>query len=235
MAAKKSKSGRVLEGPRTLTMIGFYAETPTSEYTGWQIKGAPLLKQQGNGWTAVPNTKSLYFETYMDLSGYELDDLTFFPAEAGFQDPGLYNGSKADENIWVMDLMCQQRLPANTISTMLTDTLNEYNNAPAMMSSDVAFSELTMGNLRIFGSTLQTTSTTKTPFIVQSASAFGSGEPIVSQKLWCYRFVFYDAREEDSLTIPASRFVLVGAAAKEDSLIYINRLKNTYENQGSVN
>lgn len=237
-----AKRAGALEGPRTLSMmvpsyLGVYGtEGAGAAYDGWQVHGDAANRQQGNGWKGVPGTFSLYYETYMDLSGYELDDLTFFPVEAGFQDPGLYNASDTTFNLWVMDIVSQQRLSATTISEMLTQTLNNYNNAPGMMASDIEYSEITMGNLRVMGSSLQSTSTAATPWIAQSASPFGSGDPIVVQKLWCYRFVYKETRNPgDTLTIPAARFILTGTAAKESDNVYIQRLKNSYETQGSVN
>tara|TARA_Y100000401_G_C8322947_1_gene226483 strand:+ start:949 stop:1659 length:711 start_codon:yes stop_codon:yes gene_type:complete len=229
-----------LEGPRTLSAmvpsyLGKYGTVAGgAAYDGWQILGDAANKQQGNGWQAA-GTTGIYYETYMDLSGYELDDMTFFPAEAGFQDPGLYNGSVATKQMWVMDIISQQRLSATTLQNMLDGTLNNYNNAPGMMGSDVMYSELTMGNLRVLGNSLQVSTSTNQPFIVQSASPFGSGHPVVVQKLWCYRFIYYDATTlGDEMTIPASRFVLAGTAAKEKDNVYIQRLKNSYETQGSL-
>lgn len=236
----------VLEGPRTLSMSipsysgAYQTVAGGGTYDGWITRGNAANKQMGEGWTAVPSTFSLMYETYVDLSGYELDNLTFFPAEAGFQDPGLYNvltstGSAATDSLWVMDLMSQERLDKETLSKMLTDSLNEFNNAPGMMGSPVDYDLITMGNLRVMGNSLQVSAATNTPFIVQSASAFGSGSPVVVQKLWCYRFLYYPADAAGAtMKIPASRFVLSGTAAKEKDLIYMQRLKNSYENQGSL-
>lgn len=235
--AKKSpeRGSRVgaLMGPRTLTMMApSYAGVKTA--TGWPTKIDSASSNWGNGWQAE-GLHDIYYETYMDLSGYELDDMTFFPIEAGFQDPGIYAGVTAGTapNMWVMDVMSQQRLDGDTLSKMLTFTVNEFNNAPGMMGSDITYSEITMGNLRVLGETAQITSNLK-PYIVQNGSAFGSGEAIVTQKLWCYRFINFQAATDDTMYIPASRFVLVGNAQQESDLVYMQRLKNSYENQGSV-
>lgn len=224
-----------LMGPRTLSMMvpSYYAAKTA---TGWPTKNDSSTSTWGKGWQST-STKGIYYETYMDLSGYELDDMTFFPIESGFQDPGLYSGvtaARPGPNMWVMDIMSQERLDGNTLTKMLDNTLNEFNNAPGMMGSDINYHEITMGNLRVLGATTQVTSSTVLPFIVQNGSPFGSGEPIVVQKLWCYRFVHFDAAAGDTLSVPASRFVLVGNAQKEADLVYMQRLKNSYENQGSV-
>ena len=238
MAKKTPERGTrvgALTGPRTLTMM---APSYTGAWAvgGWNVTGDAATSQWGNGWQAV-GTTGIYYETYMDLSGYELDDLTFFPIEAGFQDPGLYSidyTGATPPNMWVMDIMSQQRLNPSTLVNMLNPLLNGYNNAPGMMGSNVEYSEITMGNLRVMGLSTQVRSA-PAPMITQNASAFGSGDPVVVQKLWCYRFVLFETTTAgDTMKIPASRFVLVGNAQKESDLVYMQRLKNSYETQGAV-
>ena len=237
-----SRAG-TLEGPRTFSMTVPSCFTIYDHANNkWTDAALPApATNSPNGWLAV-GTHGMYYETYIDLSGYELDDLTLFPSEALLQDPGLYAITPTPPNtlttyplMWVMDVMSQERLSQSTLNTMLDTTLNEFNNAPGMMATDINDSEITMGALRIMGQSSQITGTGESiPYITQNASTFGTGGPIVVQKLWCYRFIYAIGVEHSNLVIQASRFVMMGVVDKEKDLIYIQRLKRTYENQGSV-
>jgi len=197
-------------------------------------KGAAAWNDDG-GWLAH-GSNSLYFETYIDLAGYEREDLTLVPMEAAIQDPGLYSGGRVTDPLWVMDVISQVRLPANTISTMLTAGLNEYNNAPGMSGQTQDFNQITMGQLRIMGNSTLTTATAATlpPWITQNNSSFGSGAPVTVQRLWVYRFVYLVATVGLPLNIPASRILLRGMVTKESDLVYIQRLRRSYELQQLV-
>jgi len=225
--AKKERKTRALQGERLFNiMIPSYQGV--HDGSEWSMKGDKSLATpiDGQGWVAN-GTSSIYYETYVDLSSLELDDLTLVPIDAGIQDPGIYTESRGDSAMWVMDIMSQQRLNANTITNMLTNTLNEWNNAPGMAGHDVDYTMITMGNLRVmFKSSLSN------QFITQFTSPFGSGDPVVVQKLWCYRFIFYAGASTETLDIPASRFILRANITDEKKYVYIQRLKTSYELQG---
>jgi len=223
MAKKKPHP---LEGSRSWNMM-----CPSYQ----NLKGAAAWNE-GSGWKAN-GANSLVYETYIDLSGYEMEDLTVLPIETAVQDPGLYSGGRLTTALWVMDVVTQERLSEATITNMLDPTNNDYNNAPGMMGQSQEFQQITMGQLRIMGPTTQVTTTGQLlpPWISQSLSTFGSGAPITVQKLWVYRFVFFEASEDDPLNIPASRILLRGMVTKESDLVYIQRLRRSYELQGALN
>ena len=222
--SKKAK--HPLEGSRSWNMM-----CPSYQDT----KGASLWNES-NGWRSG-GANSLYYETYIDLSGFEMEDLTILPMETAVQDPGLYSGGRLTGALWVMDVVSQERLPRSTLENMLNIADNDYNNAPGMMGQPQEFTNITMGQLRIMGNTAQiaTTGQTLPPWISQSLSTFGSGAPVAVQKLWVYRFVLLQASENDPLNIPASRILLRGMVTKESDLVYIQRLRRSYELQGALN
>ena len=220
------RTPHVLEGSRSWNQM-------IPSYTNQ--KGAAAWNAS-SGWLPA-GANSLYFETYIDLSGFEREDLTILPMETAVQDPGLYSGGRLTTPLWVMDVVSQVRLDDTTLNEMLDPTLNQYNNAPGMNGQDQDFNQITMGQLRIMGNSTQTTSTAATlpPWISQNLSTFGSGAPVTVQKLWVYRFVFLEAGATDPLNIPASRILLRGMVTKETDLVYIQRLRRAYELQGAVN
>ena len=77
-------SKRALEGERIMSKdIPNYQGTYSTSNSMWSLD---------NGWEsgvgATPGV--LYYETYFDLTGYQLDDLTLMPIAANLQDPGIY-------------------------------------------------------------------------------------------------------------------------------------------------
>ena len=228
----KMRKTRALQGTRN-----FYCMFPSYQgiHTGsaWTIAKdkASVPPLSGNGWLAN-GSSCIYHETYIDLSALEMDDLTLIPMELGLQDPGFYTESDGSNEMVVMDIVSQQKLDADTLTLFMSPSLNEYNNAPAMPGSPIDYHMITMGNLRVMYQSAQvsTTSALK-PFITQFSSPFGSGEPVVTQKLWCYRFVYYVGRAAETMEIPASRIILRARVADEKEYVYIQRLRRSYEIQ----
>ena len=221
----------VLTGIRDFnTVIPSYQGTyDGSTWSTLKDKSASPVPLDGNGWEAN-GASSIYYETYIDLSALQLDDLTLIPLECGLQDPGFYTESGGKNPMVVLDVISQERLGGNILTNFMDQTLNQFNNAPGMGGLDVDYHMVTMGNLRILYKSAQVDQTSPLiPFITQFSSPFGSGAPVAVEKLWCYRFIFYLADENDSMQIPASRFTLRADVIKEKPYVYINRLKNSYE------
>lgn len=229
---KKAKKTRAITGRREYDLaIPSYqgAHTGSAWTTQGDKAGTPPL--HGNGWQAN-GRNSIFYESYFDLSALELDDLTLIPLDIGLQDPGFYTESRGSLEMIVMDIISQQRLAPGLLTGFMDASLNQYNNAPGMGGSDIDFHQITMGNMRImYKSNQVTTSSTLIPFITQFSAPFGSGAPVVTQKLWVYRFIYYEGTASDTMEIPASRFIMKGLVSKEKKYLYIQRLKQSYELQ----
>ena len=221
----------VLTGIRDFSAMvpSYQGEYDGSTWSTKKDKAATPNPLDGNGWVAN-GANSIYYETYIDLSALQLEDLTLCPLDAGIQDPGFYTESGGKNPMIIMDLMSQERLDDDLITNFMNPLLNQFNNAPGMGGTPIDYHMITLGNLRIMYKSAQIDSTSPLiPFITQFASPFGSGAPIAVEKLWCYRFVFYQADENDTMQIPASRMTLRGEVKKEKEYVYINRLKTSYQ------
>ena len=119
--AKKARQTRALTGPRQLTkMIPEYTgEMGAAEFPGFK------------GWIASDASTLVYYETYFDLSGYALDDLTAIPIAAMLQDPGIYACTDTKVPLQVLDVLSQERLdPGNVFTDLVVN-----NNVPGMLHS----------------------------------------------------------------------------------------------------
>ena len=68
-----------MEGPRTLhTMIPSYTGTFNNGTRNWEVDIDSATGQMSFGWQ-VGGNNTIVYETYFDLDGYSMDDLTFFP------------------------------------------------------------------------------------------------------------------------------------------------------------
>lgn len=205
-------SAKALEGERTLIQM-------MPEYTGVYTTEWPDHKT----WQGPAAGNVIFNETYIDLSGYTLEDLTIFPLAATLQDPGLYS-SDVTEPLQVLDIVSDHRL---SISEVLADLAE--NNVPGMYESTMDFTQIQWGQYRTFlgQATFQGNATL---FLPASAGLFGSGSPTTTSKLYCTRIVITTgATEGNQLRIPASRFILSTAVAKEGELEFMMRLKRSYE------
>ena len=79
-------------------------------YTG-TYSTANKIWSNNNGWeNGNGDTPGLlYYETYFDLEGYALDDLTLLPISATLQDPGLYQTNDTTPTLLEMNVITQER------------------------------------------------------------------------------------------------------------------------------
>lgn len=179
-----------------------------------------------NGWQVEEN--AVYYETYWDLSPYTLNDLTYFPITAVLQDgmPHIFNVTNpTDMNMSIVDIVSQVPLQVGAVRADLL-----VNNLPGQPLSDEDFTQIIMCQFRFMLPTTQfSTSTLMTP---ATLGQFGSLEPSASEKLYIYRIIVPATANRvagDAIGIPATRFIMNGAVAKESELEYMMRLKRSYE------
>lgn len=212
-------SERALLGPRRLTK-----NIPA--YQGIYTTFLP----DHNGWSAGPSTASLpnalMYETYIDMSGLTLDDLTFVPQGIELQDPGRYimlNLPNVD--IEVMDIISQERLTLVSMEAQLA-----LGNVPGMSETSEDFTQILFGQYRSM--VLSNTSANTELLTTVDGGVFGSGEATAAAKLWCYRVVRVNGSPlvpGIDFKLPASRFIVVGTTIEEKELPYMMRLKRSFE------
>ena len=225
MATKESKSSRALQGERTLSKNIPYYKGYFKGSDGWE---------GFNGWFTSPNAgagkQALMYETYFDLSGYELDDLTLLPLTGILQDPGAYTSDDTNTPVMiVLDILSQERLDIDRITTDIG-----LENVPSMATSPNDWNNITYGRYRLMMNTAEFNETGSKTWLVSKQDNFGSGSPCVVQKLWVYRYILMKVNEDKVLTVPASRFILNAMIVSEKDNVYLQRLRRNYETQGAV-
>jgi hypothetical protein len=193
------------------------------EYTGAM---ASSVFAGFKGWVASASNPIVMYETYFDLTGYQLDDLTAMPIAATLQDAGMYTCSTNTVPLHVLDILSQERLTRDEVYNLIL-----LNNVPGMGASDNNYEQITFGNYRLM--LAQGTFTDPAGlnlYLPTSQTQFGSGDAVAVDKLWAYRFIVApSATDGASLRIPASRFLLQINVVKESDRVYLQRLKRSYE------
>lgn len=182
-----------------------------------------------NGWQAASATV-LFHETQIDLSGYAAKSLTYFPEAVGIQDPGVHlfaGGPGASYTaLQVLDIITSVPMDILEISNAQA-TLNI---GPGMLGSTREAETILMGQYRFF--TPNTFLTYPNYVQLERSQTFGSGDPTAADKLFCYRIVTTltdDLSTGSTLVIPAARQILNGYMDEEPELVYMQRLKRSYE------
>jgi hypothetical protein len=181
----------------------------------------------------VANQPGIYWESYFDLSGYNLDDLTVIPTLMELQDAGPYfftnpaGPPTPDNTLWMVDVLSMERLDATEVFTDLVGM-----NYPGSPGSKLNFEQLPMVNARF--TTARSTIGDSSLQTVATAGSLGSGEPTTVQKLWCYRFILIGQGVAglaggETLLVPSTRFVLAAQIVQEAELAHMMRLKRSYE------
>jgi len=200
-----------------------------AQYDGTKWVG--LTPYGETGWSVIDGAVSiLSHETQIDLSGYAMDSLTFFPRAVGIQDPGIYTfkntaGDTTVDSLQVLDIVTTVPMDINRVSNAMI-----ANVGPGMIDSDYDFTPILFGLFRFFTSNTQISY----PDYMQleRSQRFDSGEATAADKLYCYRIVQVIATEINNQTeifIPAARQLLGGMLGEESDLVYMQRLKRSYE------
>jgi len=231
---KKDASTRALTGIRTLTtqfeMGGMYWDNIPLPGSFKPITSPTPTAGSPTNWKAISGLPVFYNETYLDLSGYELDDLTLVPMDVKVQDPGVHLYSGVGHVFCIYDILSQERLSVADIDLLGENNRNNRQMGPGMAEGPLDRNQIVYGLYRFF---TNNTSQTGMPSLMLNARTvrFGSGQPTAVQKLWAYRIVIFadDPTHLDTVTIPAATFVLNAQIVKEDELPYFMRLKRSYE------
>ena len=183
-----------------------------------------------NGWTVLdPAATRFAHETVIDLSGYARESLSFFPNSVGLQDPGIYVFKPQDDSTFngltVLDIITSVPMDLNVVANRMGLSIG-----PGMLGSKYEFETLLFGMFRFF------TQNQNIPYPnyqqLERSQRFDSGEPTAADKLYCYRIVKFLSSGLDTTSlvkIPACRQLIAGLMTEEKELVYMQRLRRSYE------
>jgi len=208
-----------LEGERTLSLM-----IPRLN----AIRGASGWDSAGD-WTGSGTDQIMMFHGYIDTSGYTADDLTLFPLGVTLQDPGRYISSNAAVPLQVIDIITTETLSLTDVYEWVAATPTGGNTLPGMLGTTHDWSQIIWGQYRTF-LPQSTFAGFATEFLAANGALFGSGQPTTADKLHVYRFVLMPgSAQNDTLAVPASRFIMSSVIVPEDEKAFLMRQKRSYE------
>ena len=224
----------MITGIRTITeqfemgyMVWHAGVFPAASYF---VPGYSTDGWRSEQWQSIDNKAMCYNESYIDLSGYELEDLTVAPISVTVQDPGIYMSTTSTDVFAMYDIVSMERLSETDLATIKVGMTDIQQSAPGMPLGPLDRAQIIYGNFRLFAKNSNVTGLSSLMLNARSVR-FGSGNPTAVQKLWCYRICVFVATpaDDETVVIPASTFVLNVDVVKEGELPYMMRLKRSYE------
>lgn len=227
----ESTSTRALTGIRQMTVpippLRAFVDGPTAE---WRTTGADTQ------WEILDQLGNFAYSTYVDTSGYNMDDLTVMFESIGQLQAGTTNLTGVPScRMLIVDMVTTQSLGANNAE--LLQVCNEIrlgNFVPGSLISDVDFEMVQYGRFREYLAVTQGT-TVQDVYVPVSDSQFGSLEATTADKLHVYRFVvlegFFIQEILPIMTIHETRFVINTRIEKEADIPYLFRQKRSFELQ----
>jgi len=234
---------------RTLTVEippSYWDVDPSNGDLSYPVPAAVIGGYSG-GWTIDGNAAR--YETTIDLSGYERQDLTFFPYASFLQEGGFWiytNGA----GCYTLDVLSSIPIDYDTLYGLM---VGQCSPGFIPLSFSPTYPINTQNPDTVMHSQFRTQSRNiQFPgnfFLDTELEAFGSSlEPTAADKLYFYRVVILLQDADPSpgdpsatppippgepygtdLLIPAGRLKIPGKMMKEPDLEYMMRLKRSYE------
>ena len=178
-----------------------------------------------SGWRASGPTVFIN-DTYFDLAGLSMDAKTLFFEAAGIQEayPIATVGAAAvaGDGAAVIDFM--------TTSPLDDGQLLQIGTFGNMSGSQLSFEQTVYGRFRIMSFNLDSVAGGYT--VTTSDNQLGSLMATASDRIYCYRVVFFGAANADkTYLVSPARYLLKATAKEEPEFEYLMRLKRSYDLQ----
>ena len=204
-------------------------KTMTKEFAqlAVQVTGASyqVISNEGN-WRELPGSPGLYIASaYFDLGGLTMDDKTLFFQGAATQElknPTSFPAT-AGNTLQIADIMSVVPLTDTEAGSYVVGANFNVSN-----SSDLTFEQTVYGRVRVFNIDLDNLAGGYS--ILLSDTQTGSLEATASDRIYCYRVVYYLGADARFDVFPA-RYILRADAKEEPEFEYLMRLKRSYELQ----
>lgn len=168
------------------------------------------------------------YRTYIDLAGYAVDDLTMFTKGVDIQKQSMpfTLGLNTAQNWNEYDILSTRKLTDDECRVFVDD-----NSAPGFSTSDVDIQQVIYGEVDQLAVNLQIPRS----FVRINRDTFGSGVPTAMDKLHWTRICFgHDCAENDSWQCYPTNLVIDAVTAKEEDLVWVERVRRSYELQEAL-
>lgn len=200
-----------LTGASAAGVLSFTSPLGVSETEGWNILDINNSTQEAFVW-----------QGYLDLAGYEIEQLTFFLQGINVAENQMPAG--LGNVIHISDLIT--KTPITEAQLNREYYLGQAHYAPGFGYSLHNMDEVLMGRKRSFYHDQNWT--LENLQLLAAENRWGDGDSTAAGRIYLTRIVTC-ASDEAALIIPNADYQVVGVALEEDDLDYIMRLRRDYE------
>jgi hypothetical protein len=184
-----------------------------------------------NGWYAQNIAAALGWATYtlreyIDLSGWSEQDLTTFTQGVDVQKSQLPGLASNILEIVEFDLLTTRRLTDDECGIQFLNPMT----TPGFLGSTLDLMELIYGEQRTYVENQQIDGT----FITTNTETYGSGNPTAMDKLHWTRIYLVKYVTGSTVTTQPTNLVVQAITSKEKDLVWMERLRRSYELQGGA-
>lgn len=189
------------------------------------------VSDQTPGWTTVfgGGWAISYHQGYFDLSGYEQQDKTLYPASVMTQEFSAFKGLA--QEILVVDLVSTHPLSVTDL-TRFSAFVPFQPQLPGSPLSVHNLEEIISGSMRVLTKNQNLTQTSVYQEIWRSG--WGTGTATAADRLHYMRAYYFDPTSPGggvgaSIICPAAAYVVPAEIGTEEDLEYLMRLRRSYE------
>ena len=179
-----------------------------------------------NNWSTVVQgigTGAVMQRTYIAIAGWSQEELTTFVQGVDVQKMRTPLGT-AQPIVWEYDFLTTRRIQTNEIAFF--PMVPGFLGAP----SDLDLIQCVYAQSRQYAQNAQIPMT----YVTVDTATFGTGDPVATDKLHWTRLIVFMNTGAGRLTIYPANLVVAATTAKEEDLVWIDRLRRSYVLQGTV-
>ena len=188
----------------------------------------------GDGWKVLWNTfPYIVNRQYIDLQGWSAQQLTTFTQGVDFQHSRRPRSTSTGIlEITVVDLLTTRRLTDDEINNWGAVLLPSVSDdLPGFLDSTVDLMEVIYGERTTYVSNnTMAVGLAGSVYVTLGSESFGSGNPTAMNRLHWTRIIWANGSgDSENFTVGGTNLVVQAVSAKEDDLIWIERLRRSYQ------
>ena len=218
--------------PRVLRKLidSAYIYSEVYSATGIQILSAATGGPGANediphsNWEVFTNGYGIQFAVnrqYYDMQGYVGGDISFFPTTADIQD--MSSWSTTPSPCTTFDTITVKPIDDAVLEKWFDATL--VYQPPGSSWNNLDLQDIIYANWRVID---PSTDLNGASVITQSGS-YGLNTPTARDRIYITRVVFIQQGDNQVIFVPPCAFVLAGVSGKEKDLVYLERLRRSYD------
>jgi len=176
------------------------------------------------GWEIYTDTSGdsyIVNRDYFDLKGYLIEEQSFFPTNPVVQDQGPWIGSGAS-GVLVYDLITVKPITDDDLEQLATGVTSSLA-IPGSLPSFHGLQDIIYGSMSFWEASVDLSGIHK----LSQKTFWGLNTPTARDRIFITRII--TPKTDGIFIVPPSAWVLAGVSAEEKDLVYMERLRRSYD------